>query len=124
MKKKKLKIKKGDMVQVIAGSDSRVYDDEGNIVGGKTGRVLDVYPEKMRVLVEGVNIRKKHTRPSQQDQQGGVKEIPLPIHYSNVMLLDSDGNATRVGYEISEDKNGLKTKKRIARTNGSEIKNG
>ncbi|MDC1068065.1 50S ribosomal protein L24 [Candidatus Kapabacteria bacterium] len=122
--KKKLKIKKGDTVQVIAGADSKIYDDNGNFVGRRTGRVLDVYPEKMRVLVEGVNIRKKHMRPSQQDQQGGIKEIPLPIHYSNVMLLDSDGKPTRIGYEIEEDKNGLKTKKRIARTNGSEIKNG
>lgn len=128
MKKKKLNIKKGDMVQVIAGSDSRhkELDDEGNLVEvpGKVGRVLDVYPEKMRVLVEGVNIRKKHVRPSQQDQQGGVREIPMPIHYSNVMLLDSDGKPTRVGFEISESKEGVKTKKRIARTNGSEIKNG
>lgn len=100
---------------VIAGD----YKDKG-----KTGRVLEVYPDKMRVLVEDVNLHKKHTRPSQQDQQGGIKEIPLPVHYSNVMLVDSDGNPTRVGYEISTDKNGRKVKKRIAKTNGSEIKNG
>lgn len=107
---KKMNIKKGDQVVVLAGEDK-----------GKTGRVLDVYPKQMRILVEDVNVRKKHTRPSQQDQQGGIKEISLPIHYSNVALVDGDGNATRIRKEIKVAKDGKKTKKRIAVTNGKEI---
>lgn len=106
----KLKIKKGDNVKVITGEDK-----------GKSGRVLEVYPKKMRVLVEDVNIRTVHVRPSQNDQKGGRKTKSLPIHYSNVMLLDSDGNHTRVGKKIKENKNGFTTKVRIAKTNGSEI---
>lgn len=107
---RRLKIKKGDTVAVIAGEDK-----------GKTGRVLDIYPKEMRILVEDVNIRTVHVRPSQQDQQGGRKTKGLPIHYSNVQLVDSSGKATRIGTEVVEDKNGFVTKKRIAKTNGSEI---
>lgn len=107
---KRFNIRKGDNVMVIAGDDK-----------GQTGRVLEIYPKKMRVLVEGVNIHKKHTRPSQNDQQGGIKEISLPIHYSNVQLVDKDGNATRIGKEVNTTKDGKKTKKRIARTNNSEV---
>jgi large subunit ribosomal protein L24 len=106
----KLKIKKGDNVSVIAGEDK-----------GKTGRVLEVYPKKMRVLVEEVNIRTVHLKPSQRDQQGGRKTKSLPIHYSNVMLMDSAGKNTRIGTNIKVDKNGVKTKVRIAKTNGSEL---
>ncbi len=107
----KLKIKKGDDVMVIAGDDK-----------GTSGRVLDVYPEKNRLLIEGVNIHIAHTRPSATDQQGGRKEKSLPVHYSNVQLIDGDGNATRlkVGVEIDK-KTGRKIKKRIAQTNGKEI---
>lgn len=107
---KRLNIKKGDDVMVIAG------DDKGN-----TGKVLEVYPKKMKVLVEGINIHKKHARPTQTDQQGGIKEISLPIHYSNVQLVDKNGNPTRIGKEVSEGKDGKKIKKRIARTNNSEV---
>jgi large subunit ribosomal protein L24 len=106
----KLKIKKGDNVKVISGDDK-----------GKTGRVLEVYPKDMRVLVEDVNIRTVHIKPSQKDQQGGRKTKALPIHYSNVMLLDSEGNTTRVGFINKENKSGFSTKTRIAKTNGSEI---
>lgn len=106
----KLKIKKGDNVKVIAGEDK-----------GKSGRVLEVYPKNMRVLIEDVNIRTVHVKPSQRDQQGGRKSKSLPIHYSNVMLLDSEGNTTRVGFQSKENKNGFSTKVRIAKTNGSEI---
>lgn len=70
----KLKIKKGDQVRVIAGQDK-----------GKSGRVLAVYPKEMRILVEGINIRIKHEKPNQQNQQGGRVEKEMPIHYSNVM---------------------------------------
>lgn len=86
-KRVKLKIKKGDLVKVIAGDDK-----------GKTGRVLKVFPDKMRVLVEGVNIVKKHVRPSPQYPQGGIIEMEAPIHISNVMVIDPEtGEPTRVG---------------------------
>jgi len=72
----KLKIKKDDEVKIITGSDK-----------GKTGRVLQVYPEKMKVLVEGVNLRKKHMRPTQTSPDGGIVETAIPIHYSNVQKI-------------------------------------
>lgn len=106
----KLKIKKGDMVQVIAGNDK-----------GKTPRrVLLVDDKRMRVLVEGVNIRKKHARPSQQNPNGGIIEMEMPIHYSNVMLIDSDKKATRVGLKVTVE-NGKRRVTRIAKTNNKEI---
>jgi len=80
----KLKIKKGDTVIVIAGNDK-----------GKTGRVIAVYPKKMCVLVEGVNVRKKHMRPSPAYPQGGIISKEMPIHYSNVMLVGPDGKPVR-----------------------------
>ena len=79
----KLQIKKGDMVKVIAGNDNK-----------KTGRVLEVDRTKMRVLVEGINIRKKHSRPTQTNPNGGIISKEMPIHYSNVMLLVG-GETTR-----------------------------
>jgi len=72
----KIRIKKNDTVLVIAGDDK-----------GKQGRVLMVYPEKGRVLVEGVNMIKRHTKPNQQNQQGGIIEKEAPIHVSNVKVL-------------------------------------
>lgn len=105
----KLKIKKNDTVKVISG------DNKGDV-----GRVLLVDPKKMTVLVEGVNIHVKHTRPSQTNAQGGKVEMEFPIHYSNVMLLDSDKNATRVGSRI-EKKGNKEVKVRYARTNDKEI---
>jgi len=105
----KLKIKKGDTVKIITGNDK-----------GETGRVLEVDSAKLRVLVEGINIRKKHSRPSAGNQQGGIISKEMPVHYSNVQLVDSDGKATRAGVSI-EEKGGIKTTVRIARTNGKEI---
>ena len=75
----KLKIKKGDTVKVIAGNYK-----------GQVGRVLNVDSEKMKILVEQVNVRAKHTKPNQQNQKGGIIHKEMPIHYSNVMMLDSD----------------------------------
>ena len=82
----KLKIKKGDKVVVIAGADK-----------GVEGDVLQVFPHKNRAVVEGVNIRKKHTKPT-QDNPGGINDIAAPIHISNLMLIDpKTGTPTRVG---------------------------
>jgi len=105
----KLKIKKGDTVLIRTGDDV-----------GKTGRVLEVDFVKLRVLVEGINIHKKHTRPSAANQQGGIISKELPVHYSNVQLVDSDGKPTRAGVK-KEEKGGITTSIRIARTNGKEI---
>lgn len=98
------------MVQVIAGNDK----------GTTPRRVLLVDDKRMRVLVEGVNIRKKHTRPSQQNPNGGIIEMEMPIHYSNVMLIDSDKKATRVGLKVTVE-NGKRRVTRIAKTNNKEI---
>ena len=101
----KLKIKKGDIVKVIAGNDK-----------GETGRVLRVYPQNMRVLVEGVNVRKRHTRPSQSNQKGGILSKEMPIHYSNVQIVDTDKNPTRIGVRNEGD-----TKVRYAKTNDKAL---
>lgn len=105
----KFKIKKNDQVKVIAGDDK-----------GKIGRVLEVDTKKLRVLVEGVNIHIKHQRPNQQNQQGGRVEMEFPIHYSNVMLIDSNKDVTRVSFK-RETKGGKTVVSRIAKTNGKEI---
>lgn len=105
----KLKIKKNDTVRVIAGNDK-----------GKEGRVVEVLPEKMRVVIEGVNVRKKHMKPTQGQPNGSIQEREMPIHYSNVMLLDGSKNTTRLGVRVSEQ-NGEKTRVRVARTTGEEV---
>ena len=88
--KVKVKIKKEDTVKVIAGRDK-----------GKTGRVLQVDAEKGKVLVEGVSMVKRHTRPNPQRQiKGGIAERESPLAISNVMLLTSGGVATRAGYRM------------------------
>ena len=79
----KLQIKKGDMVQVISGNDK-----------GTAGRVIEINREKMTVVVEGINVRKKHSRPTQANPNGGIISREMPIHYSNVMLL-VDGKPSR-----------------------------
>ena len=105
-KKAKIKIKRNDKVLVIAGKSK-----------GKTGRVLRVIVDKQRVLVEGVSMIKKHVKPNpQRNIAGGILEQEAPIHISNVMLVDSEGNKTRVGYHVAEGK-----KTRIARSNGVAI---
>jgi large subunit ribosomal protein L24 len=103
----KLHVRKGDEVQVIAGKDK-----------GKKGRVLAAFPKKERVIVEGVNIIKKHQRPNPAHPQGGIIEKEAPIHVSNVMLLDpKTGEPTRIGYKILEDG----TKVRYAKKSGEII---
>lgn len=80
----KLKIKKGDMVTVITGNDK-----------GKQGRIIAIDREKLRVTVEGINVRKKHSRPTQSNPNGGIISLEMPIHYSNVLPMDKDGKPTR-----------------------------
>jgi len=106
----KLKIKKGDTVVVIAGNSK-----------GTVGRVLVVDPKKQRVLVEGVNMRTKAVRPSQQYPNGGLMKREASVHYSNVQLVDGKGKATRSGIVVSTDADGNRVTKRIARTTNQEV---
>ena len=92
-KQPKLNIRKGDIVQVIAG-DSK----------GSQGRVLEVIRDKRRVLVEGVNLVNKHTKPNAKQTQGGIVKKEAPIHISNILLIDGKGNATRVGRKNEDGK--------------------
>jgi len=102
-----LRIRKGDTVVVLRGTDR-----------GKKGKVLKVLPKKERVLVEKVRMVKRHTRPNQQNPQGGIVEKEAPIALSNVMLLDPEKNvATRVGYKRSGE--GAVT--RVAKKSGAVI---
>ena len=104
----KLHIKKGDMVQVIAGEHK-----------GKQGKVLMVDVEKQRAVVEGVNIIKKATKPSAQNPQGGIIEKEAPIHISNMQVLDpKSGKPTKVARKLNE--NGKLV--RYAKKSGEEIK--
>jgi large subunit ribosomal protein L24 len=99
-------VKKGDKVQIISGKDK-----------GKKGVILEAYPKKERVLVEGVNIVKKHSKPTQANPQGGILEIEAPVHVSNVMPLDPKTNEpTRVGKKIVDGK-----KVRIAKKSGEPL---
>jgi large subunit ribosomal protein L24 len=102
-----LKIRKGDQVAVLTGKDK-----------GKTGQVLRVLPKDNRVIVQGVNMVKRHTRPTQTDE-GGIKEKEASLHISNVSHIDpSDSKPTRVGYKIVDDR-----KVRFARRSGDVIDN-
>lgn len=105
----KLKIKKGDSVQVISGANK-----------GKTGKVLRVDTKDFRIVVEGLNLRKKHVKPTQTSPQGGIISKEAPIHYSNVQLMDKSGKPTRVGFEMSK-KGKKEVKARIAKTTGVAI---
>jgi large subunit ribosomal protein L24 len=88
----KLKIKSGDTVRVIAGDHK-----------GSEGKVLKVLKDKDKAIVEGVNMVKKHTKPSAQNPQGGIVEKEASIHVSNLSLLTSKGETTRVGYRMDGD---------------------
>jgi|SRR5579883_1594642 len=106
----KIKIRKDDQVKVIAGKDK-----------GKTGRVLDVDRIKGRVLVEGVGMVKRHTRPNPQQQiKGGIAEKETSIHVSNVMLLTSNGTPTRVGFK-TEGEGAAARRVRVARKTGETL---
>ena len=98
--KSKPYVRKGDLVMVMAGADK-----------GKQGNVMEVFHDKNRVIVEDVNIVKKHRKPT-QSTPGGIVEIPAPIHVSNVMLIDpKSGEPTRVGRKIVDGKSVRYSKK-------------
>ena len=99
------KIRKGDRVVVLTGKDK-----------GRQGNVLKVLPKDERVVVEGLNMVQRHTRASQADPQGGIKNKEASLHLSNVAIVDSKGKATRVGFRVEGDK-----KVRFAKTTGEVI---
>jgi len=99
------KIKKGDRVIVLAGKDK-----------GREGNVLQVLPKDSRVVVGGINMIQRHTRPTQADPEGGIKNREAPLHISNVAIVDKNGKPTRVGFKIEKDK-----KVRVAKTTGEVI---
>ncbi|GEL13245.1 rplX protein [Lapidilactobacillus concavus DSM 17758] len=99
-------VKTGDKVKVISGKDK-----------GKEGKVLKVLAKKDRVIVEGVNVAKKHQKPSNADPQGGIKDQEVAIHVSNVMLIDPSTNQpTRIGYQVVDGK-----KVRVSKKTGEPI---
>ena len=104
-----MKIHKNDMVKVIAGNAK-----------GKTGKVLKVFLDKDRIIVEGVNIINRHSRPNQKNPQGGIVKREGSVHVSNVMLLDPKTNeTTRVGSKVIKDETtGKKRRMRLARATG------
>jgi large subunit ribosomal protein L24 len=105
-----MKIHKGDTVLVVAGKDK-----------GARGKVLQAYPTRNRVLVEGVNRIKKHTAVSQNERgasSGGIVTQEAAIHVSNVMVIDSDGKPARIGYRTDEESG---KRVRISKRNGKDI---
>lgn len=99
-------IRKGDEVIVTAGSDK-----------GKRGKVLKVKNDDERIIVQGVNVRRKHVKPTQSNPQGGVVSLEMPIHISNVSPADKSGKPTRVRFETKADG----SKVRVAVTTGEEL---
>ena len=99
------KIKKGDNVVVLTGKDK-----------GRTGKVMQVLPTENSVVVQGVYMVQRHTRPTQADPQGGIKHKEASLHLSNVAIVDANGKATRVGFKVEGDK-----KVRFAKSTGDVI---
>lgn len=104
-----MKIRKNDLVMVIAGNSR-----------GKRGKVLKVYPDLGRVIIEGVNLIKRHTRPNQKNPHGGIVQREASINASNVMLIDpKTSEITRVGTKIVKDETtGKKRRMRVAKATG------
>jgi large subunit ribosomal protein L24 len=108
-----MKVHKGDTVLVVSGKDK-----------GAKGKVLQAYPDREKILVEGVNRIKKHTAISRNErgaQSGGIVTQEAAIHVSNVMVVDSDGKPTRVGRQVTRDEDGKRSSVRVSRNNGKEI---
>ncbi len=106
MMRKKYRLKVGDEVIVTAGNNK-----------GQSGKIIAINRDNNRVTVEGVNMIKKHVKPSATNPQGSISEIEGTIHISNVMMKGSDGNPTKVGYKMDKG-----TKVRIAKKSGEVIK--
>jgi len=104
------RLKKNDKVKVVSGNHK-----------GKEGKILKIYPEKNRVIVEGVNIIKRHTKPNQKNPQGGISQKESTIHVSNIMLIDPKSNEpTRIGMQIIEGE-GKKKRMRYGKKSGEII---
>ena len=102
-----MKIRKGDNVQVLSGNDK-----------GKTGEVLEVIPGTEKIIVKGINVRKKHVKPRKQGEEGGIIPVECAIHASKVnVVCPKCGKATRIGYEIEKDQ-----KVRICKKCNTKIK--
>src|SRR5579884_4306531 len=99
------RIRKGDRVILIAGKDK-----------GRTGQVSRVLPKEGRAVVSGLNLVRRHVKPSQADPQGGIKVREASVHLSNLAIVDGNGKPTRVGFRIEGEK-----KVRFARTTGEAI---
>ena len=100
-----MKIRKGDKVVVLKGKDR-----------GKEGEVIHAYPKSDKVIVDGVNVAKRHQKPTRAVQQGGIIDKPMPIHVSNVALVE-DGKPTRTGVRSESDG----TRTRVSRRSGGEL---
>lgn len=102
-----LKVKKGDTVQVLSGNDKT-----------KTGEVLQVIPKTEKIIVKGVNIRKKHVKPRKQGEESGIISVECPIHMSKVnVVCPKCGKATRIGFKVEKDE-----KVRVCKKCGEIIK--
>jgi large subunit ribosomal protein L24 len=102
------RLKKNDRVKVISGNHK-----------GKEGKILKIYPSQSKVIVEGVNIIKKHAKPNQKNPQGGITQKEAPINISNVLLIDPKSNEpTRLGMQIIEDEKGGKKRMRYGKKSG------
>jgi large subunit ribosomal protein L24 len=107
----KTRLKKNDRVRVISGNHK-----------GKEGKILKLFRDKESVIVEGVNIIKRHTRPTQKNPQGGISQREAPIHLSNVMLIDPKANEpSRIGMQIITDESGKKKRMRFGKKSGEII---
>jgi large subunit ribosomal protein L24 len=100
-----MKFKKGDTVQIIAGKEA-----------GSQGEIIEVLPKANKVIIEGRNIAKRHTKATQQNQKADIIEKPMPIDASNVMLVVK-GKPSRIGYKVKSDG----TKVRVAKKTGEEV---
>ena len=107
----KTRLKKNDRVRVISGNHR-----------GKEGKILKIFRDKKRIIVEGVNIIKRHTRPTQKNPQGGITQKEAPIHISNIMLIDPKSNEpSRIGMQIITDDSGNRKRMRYGKKSGEII---
>ena len=102
-----MKLRKGDTVKVLSGNDK-----------GKTGEILEIIPKTQKVIVKGINIRKKHTKPRRQGEEGGIIPAEFPIHSSKVAAVcPKCSKAVKIGYKIEKDE-----KVRVCKKCGANIK--